>query len=544
MALRRELLEIPSRITESELWDLVGEVETGTVDFKEQLPKPGKLQEPLTAFANHRGGIVAIGISSTLPYRVIGTDWTQRHEERVQESARATQPPMRVEVSTSRVGQRTVAFIQVEGLDRGWVHTSDGRVLVRSGPTNRALVGTELLRFLRERAAEPVEDEPATGATLQALDSSLVRRYLQVRLPRRRMRIADAMRDLGWADEAGRLRLAADLVFGKRPQERNRRFGIELLRFEGSVSGGAELRERKELDGPLPALIESADQLIYEEMRRDAVVRGLVREEVPEFPPVVVREAVVNAVGHRDYSLRGAAVQIRLYDDALEVESPGTLPGYVTVDTLREAQYSRNERIMDALQRLGFVEEAGQGIDRMFREMEDALLDPPQFEEREASFVVRLRGTSVFAAEDRLWVAELADLDLSADAKIAVVYARRHGAISNEDLRRLRGLDRDASRATLQDLVARGLLQAVGRGRGARYVLGALAERAGRARTLDEELRVILNHARRKGSVVNADVRGLLGVDRVTARQHLSELVARGLLRPEGERRGRRYLPA
>lgn len=187
---------------------------------------------------------------------------------------------------------------------------------------------------------------------------------------------------------------------------------------------------------------------------------------------------------------------------------------------------------------------AGQGIDRMYREMEDALLDPPQFEEREASFVVRLRGTSVFAAEDRLWVAELADLELSADAKIAVVYARRHGAISNEDLRRLRGLDRDASRATLQDLVARGLLQAVGRGRGARYVLGPVAERAGRARTLDEELRVILNHARRKGSVVNADVRGLLGVDRVAARQHLSELVARGLLTPEGERRGRRYLPA
>jgi len=110
-------------------------------------------------------------------------------------------------------------------------------------------------------------------------------------------------------------------------------------------------------------------------------------------------------------------------------------------------------------------------------------------------------------------------------------------------VRRLRGLDRDASRATLQNLVARGLLEAVGRGRGARYVLGPVAERTRRARTLDEELRVILNHARRNGSIANADVRGLLGADRVTAREHLYELVARGLLRPEGERRARRYFP-
>jgi ATP-dependent DNA helicase RecG len=235
-------------------------------------------------------------------------------------------------------------------------------------------------------------------------------------------------------------------------------------------------------------------------------------------------------------------VQVRIYDDALEIESPGTLPGYVTVETLRESQYSRNERIMDALHRLGLVEEAGQGIDRMFAEMAEALLDPPEFEEREASFVVRLRGTTVFSATDRLWAAQFDSFDLTADARMALVYVRRHGSIKNEELRNLRGLDRDASRGVLQGLVAKGLLEQIGERRGSRYVLGTLARRA-RDMPFEERLRIVLQHARRQGSIVNADVRGLLDVDRPTARKVLYELVAWGALEPIGERRGRRYLP-
>jgi ATP-dependent DNA helicase RecG len=527
----------------NDFWALIGKRETGTIEFKEQLPRPGKLQEPLVAFANARGGTVLVGVSKERPHRVTGTRWSQHDEERVQEAARATQPPLTVRSASIEVGGDSVVLIQIEPVGEGWVHTSDGRLLVRAGPTNRALVGNELLRFVQERGAEPVEEQPVRGAGVGDLSGGLVERYLRSRLGRKRIKAQTALRDLRLIDLDGRLRLACVLLFGKRPQAANRRFGIVVSRFEGPLGAGSKLRDRIQLEGPLPELVSKADRVVYEEMRRDAVVRGLVREEVPEFPPVAVREALVNAVGHRDYSARGSAVEVRLYDDALEVESPGTLPAWVTVENLADAQYSRNELVMDGLQRLGLVEEAGQGIDRMISEMEDALLDPPEFEERDASFVVRLRGTSVFAAEDRLWVSRFAELDLSAAAKIAIVYARRNGSISNEDLRALRGLDRDASRGVLQDLVARGLLDAVGRGRGARYVLGGIARRASTTASLGEQLRAVLGHARRMGSIANGDVRGLLDVDRQEARAILVELVGRGLLRAEGERRARRYFP-
>lgn len=526
----------------SQFWSQFGDQESMTVEFKQQLQRASRLQEPMVAFANSRGGTIIVGISDRRPRQILGVTWSQDLVEQVQEAARSTQPPLQIEVERHRVDGHDLACIQVSSLTRGWVQTSDGRLLVRAGPTNRALVGDELLRFVRERAADPVEDEPIPGTGLDDLRSDLMRQFVRARLDRARVNLSTAARDLGLVTTDGMVRLATLLVFGKSPQQRNRRFGIVVSRFEGSVDGDVRLRDRRELTGPLPTLVAAADQRIYDEMRRDAVVRGLVREEVPEYPPVALREALVNAVGHRDYSLRGAAVEVRLYDDAVEVESPGTLAGYVTVDNLREAQYSRNERIMDALQRLGLVEEAGQGIDRMIAEMEDALLDPPQFEERSASFVVRLRGGSVFAAEDRLWVSQFGQLDLSADAKVALVFARRTGAITNEQLRRLRPLDREASRETLQDLVTRGLLDAFGRGRGTGYRLSELAMQARTSATLGEQLRAVLNHARRTGVVVNADVRGLLGVGATEARSILEALVLRGLLWPEGERRGRRYL--
>lgn len=528
---------------QSKFWLQFGDQESTTVEFKQQLPRASRLQEPMVAFANSRGGTIFVGISDRRPRQIVGVTWTQDLMEQVQEAARSTQPPLQVEVERLSVDDRDIASVQVSTLARGWVQTSDGRLLVRAGPTNRALVGDELLRFVRERAADPVEDEAVLGVDLDDLRPELVRQYVRARVRRSRVSLPSDARDFGLVTGDGKVRLATLLVFGKDPQHRHRRFGIVLSRFEGSVDGGARLRDRQEIVGPLPTLVTQADRQLYNVMRRDAVVRGLVREEVPEYPPIALREALVNAVGHRDYSLRGAAVEVRLYDDAIEVESPGTLAGYVTVENLREAQYSRNERIMDALQRLGLVEEAGQGIDRMITEMEDALLDPPEFEERSAAFVVRLRGGSVFAAEDRLWISQFRPLDLSADAKVALVFARRTGAITNEQLRALRPLDRETSRETLRDLVARGLLEAFGRGRGTGYRLSELAIEA-RTATLGEQLMAVLNHARRSGVVVNADVRGLLGVGAAEARTILEALVGRGLLQPEGERRGRRYLTA
>jgi ATP-dependent DNA helicase RecG len=527
--------------SESEFFEHFGRSESSTLEFKERLIKAQKLQEPVVAFANTRGGRIAVGVTRTS--RIVGTQWNQEAEERVQEVARITQPPVAIATSCVDVDGLTVAILEVAPLEHGWVHTSDGRLIVRAGPTNRTLVGHELLRFVTSRAAEPVEDQPVRGATVDDLDETRVREFLSLRLGKRRFDLRAELSNLGFLAPDGRIRLGAVLLFGKEPQRHNRRFGIDLTRLDGSIDDRRRLRDRRQITGTLPELADEAYRLLYEEMRRDAVVRGLVREEVPEYPTIAIREALLNALGHRDYALSGSSVQVRLFADGIEIESPGTLPAWVTVENLIDAQYSRNPRIMDAFHVLRLVEEAGTGIDKILAAMEDALLEPPEFEEKEQSFVVRFRGRSVFAAEDRLWISEFAELDLSGDEKVALVFAHRHGSIRNADLRELRHLDAQASRSVLQDLVSRGLLEVVGERRGTRYVLTEVAQRRRPPSGPDEQLDVVVGHAARQGSIANRDVRGLLGVVASEARAILELAVAEGLLIPVGERRARRYLP-
>jgi len=189
---------------------------------------------------------------------------------------------------------------------------------------------------------------------------------------------------------------------------------------------------------------------------------------------------------------------------------------------------------MDAFHVLRLAEEAGTGIDKILAAMEDALPEPPQFEEKEQSFLVRFRGRSVFAAEDRLWITQFNELNLSGEQKVALVFAHRHGSIRNPDLRELRHLDAHASRGVLQDLVNRGLLEVVGERRGTRYVLSEFAQQRRRTSEPDEQLEVVGGHAVRQGSIANRDVRGLLGVDPGEARAILEAAVAEGLLTPVG----------
>ncbi len=533
----------PLFLTTDEFFAVYGREESGSLEFKESLVKTAKLQDPVVAFANARGGRILIGVRGGPPPTIIGVTWDQALEERIQEVARITHPHVELVPQRIQVGDLVVAMIEVAAVERGWVQTSDGRLIVRAGPTNRTLLGDELARFLRERSDRPIEDSIVAGVDIDALDLAALQAYLTTRLRRERVNIERTARELGLLDPDGHVKLATLLLFGHAPQTTSRRFGIDVVRFDGVLGERTAIRNRTQLTGTLSDLVQQADRAIYDEMRRDSVIRGLIREEVPEYPTVALREALVNAVGHRDYSLTGSAVEVRIYDDGLEIESPGALAGYVTVENLRDAQYSRNVRIMDTLGRLGLVEEAGTGIDRIYEALDDALLVPPEFEERDGSFVVRFRGQTIFSAEDRLWVARFADRIPNGHGRVALVYVRRHGAIRNEDLRDLRHLDAPTSRAILADLVERGLLTQLGTRRGTRYVLGDLAVDSQPVDEVSAKLDVITAHARRVGSITNSDVRGLLNLDRTEALRLLELAVTRGTLRPIGERRARRYLP-
>ncbi len=323
------------------------------------------------------------------------------------------------------------------------------------------------------------DSRPCPGATPDDLDPAQIEAYRQ-ELDRRRpgsplVRLSPEklLVEVGAALDGGRLQptLTGILFFGRRPQQFYPSFTITFLHFAGTSSTQAEpgaplYLDNREFRGTLPAMIEAARATIFEKLSKQAVVEGFVRQDIPEYPEFAYREALVNAVGHRDYELEGSFIQVRLFADRLEVQSPGGLGGHLTVDNIAYEQYTRNPHIMRLLEDFGYVERRGLGVDQMIRSMIAAGLEPPLFENRGSSFWVTLKGRRPARP-----LPDLARLGLGDRQIRAVDYLRRHGRLTNREYQQLFGVSERTALYDLQGLVEAGLALPVSSGRGRYYIL-------------------------------------------------------------------------
>ncbi len=232
---------------------------------------------------------------------------------------------------------------------------------------------------------------------------------------------------------------------------------------EGSLGYG----RREEFFGPLPQIIDRAFHVTLQEMDKQAVVRGLQRIEETEYPISVVREALVNAVCHRDYKLSGRSIELRMYTDRLEIISPGGLPAHITLDNIVEEHYSRNPRIVNALYYWRYIEELGLGVDRMIEDMLKGGLQKPVFDAKPHRFTVALFNKRDPMRQSQSWEGNMNERQMK-----ALEYIQRSGAITNSDYRALcPHVGPESLRLDLADLVNRGILLKIGDKRGTRYIL-------------------------------------------------------------------------
>ncbi len=303
--------------------------------------------------------------------------------------------------------------------------------------------------FVLARRQISAERDVVASAGDDDIDLRLVNRLLAAegrkRLTRRTLRRALAA-DRFVDDAESGLSKAALLLFSPQPRRRLPGAAVTFARMP-TVAGSRLSGDRVEIEGDLPSAIEEADRQIARAMRSQPVVTGLLRHEIPEYPIPAVREAVVNAVAHRDYALEGASVDIRMYDDRLEIQSPGGLPGHITIANMRRERFRRNPRLMEALRSLSLVEDFGEGVDRMFREMEQRLLGPPTFIATPSSVTVTLWNRSLVSLEDLLWLDLLPDAGyLRTEDRRVLVLARNSARVTNTNVRNLLGVDREVAR--------------------------------------------------------------------------------------------------
>ena len=167
---------------------------------------------------------------------------------------------------------------------------------------------------------------------------------------------------------------AAALLFARDPRGFVPGAAVQLVRRVGKGPGPVgPVSDRGDCYGPFESVVACCMEFIARHTRRFESVSGVYRETVTEYPEAAVREAVVNALAHRDYGLTGATVDITVRDDRVEFHSPGPLPGHITVENMRAEHFSRNRLLMRNLAALGLTEKFGEGVERMHREMEARL---------------------------------------------------------------------------------------------------------------------------------------------------------------------------
>ena len=260
------------------------------------------------------------------------------------------------------------------------------------------------------------------------------------------------------------------LLFAENPQALLPQSGLVFVKFVGtdprSEDGNVGYGRREEVGGPLARVVESAWQIINEEMAVGAVVKSLERKEITEYPSFAVREALVNAICHRDYRLRGRRIEVRMYSDRMEIISPGGLPGFITVDNIVEEHFSRNPRVVNGLFQWGYIEELGLGIDRMIEAMVQDGHPPPKFKAQPYAFTVTL-----FNNRDRR-AAPAWERSMNERQVRSLTYTREHGSITNREYRQVcPDVSPETLRLDLADLVSRGVLLKIGAKKGTYYIL-------------------------------------------------------------------------
>jgi ATP-dependent DNA helicase RecG len=429
-------------------------------------PDPTALAASAVALANTDGGAVVIGVDQRGAYTgpVDGAD--------VMRARRAAeglcQPPVSLdqyELLPTPDGP-TIA-IRVARSTR--VHAlPDGQVLVRAGGKNRALNGDEIRQLISTRASGDFEADVIPGARPRDLDPQWISDLL-VRYTARQGALSGCEADelllhMGAVTPDAGVTVAGMLLFGLAPQRWLPQSAVRYVRYLDRA--GSQVAVERALTGPAVRLIDELWRFVRDQMRAPATLAA----SDPDYPRAAVREALVNAICHRDYRLRDKHITVSLFPNRLEITSPGGLPGFMTNKSLLNGRYSRNPRLSWGLNLWGYAEQIGGGVMTMILSMDGRGSRPPEIVDGPYHVTVRLfRASDSHAAPDEIAAPPPPLTDCQ---EAALAYIRAHGSIT---LRELRTLCATASLDQLQrdlaDLVGRGHLRQIGSRARAYYIL-------------------------------------------------------------------------
>src|SRR3990167_1605917 len=388
-------LNVPKNARELAL--LIKENEGPRLEFKKSTGELKEGLQTLCAFLNGKGGMVLFGVN-----RKGVIEGQQVSEQTIHEITAALtrfEPPAPVEIERIKVGRglEVIVLVAKENFDPV-PYTFDGRAFERVGNTTRKMSQNryESLLFQRAHAKRRWENELAEDVTLKELDHEEILRTREAAIEQRRIsagtsrNIGDILDRLGLRVK-GVLTNAAQVLYGTNFLTHYPQCHLKMGRFRGTEITGEILDNKQEYMHAF-AMVREGMAFLDKTLPLGAKFHEgkIFREDRLPVPPNALREILLNAVMHRDYSDAGGQVAIAVFDERIEIRSTGRLPKGVTVDQLSGPHLSelRNPFIANAFHRTGAVEIWGRGTNRVFAECKRYGIKPPTFEERQGYLIV------------------------------------------------------------------------------------------------------------------------------------------------------------
>lgn len=368
---------------------------------------PESIPETLSAFSNGNGGTLILGLSEKNGFVPAPKFNASKIQDALATACEKLTPRVRPDIEIQQFEGTPIVIAtipEIAPVDKPCYVSDRGKYAgsyIRTGDGDRKLSNYEIDRLLEERRQPKFDLSIVSEASTNDFDQDIVDALLKRERDKHGMIFGklsdtDALINLGAIkeDEDGKLKptLAGLLTLGVYPQRYFPRLCVTFAAFPGTTkaevfSTGRRLLDSETLVGNIPTMIKDAIDVVSKNMRTGALIERAFRKDIPDYPPVAVREAVANALMHRDYSpdAQGTPVQINMYADRLEIYNPGGLYGTVTVDQLGRTGVSstRNQHLAVLLESTPYpeggwvVENRGTGYMEIEARLSEALMAPP-----------------------------------------------------------------------------------------------------------------------------------------------------------------------
>ncbi len=415
----------------------------------------------ISAFANSKGGKLIIGMDDE--GNPIGVGNPKKLLEILPNKIR---DKLGILCEINLIEMKGKQVIEIKVSPSTFPISYNGKFYIRSGSTTQLLEGQALTNFLLQKTGQTWDGLIEEKATLDDIDISTIEKFISLA----KDKIPSISLEKDWKVileklnliREGKITNACILLFSKNPQKFYIQAKIKVGRFKSLT----EIISTDVIEGNLFEQLEkSLNILMTKYLISKTTFEGIYRKEMLEYPYEALREAIINALIHRDY-LSTSDIQIRVYDDRLVIMNPGSLPPEITIEMLKSEHPSkpRNPLLANIFFYAGFIETWGRGTIKIIEACKNYGLPEPEFENN--GFMKVSFYKDIYTEEN------LRKMGLNERQIKAVMYVKERGKITNKEYREINLVSDETARLDLLNLVQRNILKAKGKGRNVYYTIG------------------------------------------------------------------------